>query len=98
MMHDNLEQQDLEQQIVTLDKLMLDIESQRHQLLLRWHLLKSEAKNEWVKIEKSRRQFRAQSNHICHKAKEIPKDMEIAMRAFGEEIKNSYQRIYSSIS
>lgn len=80
-----------------LDKLFSEIEQDRDRLNLQAHLLKADAKDEWDKVEKKWHQFKGNTQHVGHEAKEASKDLLAATQLLGEEIKAGYKRIIGSL-
>jgi hypothetical protein len=80
-----------------LDKLFAEVEQDRDRLKLQAHLFKADAKDEWDKIEKKWHQFKGNTQHVGHEAKEASKGLLAATQLLGEGIKAGYKRIIGSL-
>lgn len=82
----NKSQEDIEQFVAHLKQ-------QRDELIVRIHLGKAEAKQEWEKAEQKWEQLKSRSKVIKKDMQESSKDIKEVVKLLGEEIKHSYQRI-----
>ena len=69
------------------------IAQQRDELLLKMHLAKAEAKDEWAVAEKKWEQVKAKTPLLARESGESVKNLGAAVKLVGEEILHSYDRI-----
>ena len=69
------------------------IAQQRDELLLKMHLAKAEAKDEWAVAEKKWEQVKAKTPQLARESGESVKNLGAAVKLVGEEILHSYDRI-----
>jgi hypothetical protein len=69
------------------------IEQQRDELLLKMHLAKADAKDEWAVAEKKWEQMKAKTPVLARESSESVKEVGAAVKLVGEEILHSYDRI-----
>jgi hypothetical protein len=69
------------------------IEQQRDELLLKMHLAKADAKDEWAVAEKKWEQMKAKTPILANAGSESVKEVGAAVKLVGEEILHSYDRI-----
>ncbi len=80
-----------------VDKIVQKLEQERDELLLKAHLLKADAKDEWVKVEQQYNHFKSQADKIGKEAKASSGDIYAAAKLLGEEVVRSFERIRKSI-
>jgi hypothetical protein len=80
-----------------LDEVLNEVAQDRDELMLKMHLFKAEAKDEWEKTEKKWHHLKGNANHVSHEASEASKDTYAALQLLGQEIINSYKRIVKSL-
>lgn len=76
-----------------VDKLIEQVKQERDEMLVRAHLFKAEAKDEWRKVDKQWEHFKAKSEQVGSEAKNVSGDVAAAAKLLGEEILRSFQRI-----
>lgn len=76
-----------------LESFVRKVEQQRDELLLKIHLAKAEAKDEWGAAEKQWDHFKAKTPSLAKESGESLKDLGAAVRLVGEELLHSYDRI-----
>ncbi len=69
------------------------VAQQRDELLLKMHLAKAEAKDEWAVAEKKWEQMKAKTPALARESGESVKDVGAAVKLVGEELLHSYDRI-----
>ena len=69
------------------------VAQQRDELLLKMHLAKAEAKDEWAVAEKKWEQVKAKTPLLARESGESVKNLGAAVKLVGEEILHSYDRI-----
>ena len=69
------------------------VAQQRDELLLKMHLAKAEAKDEWAMAEKKWEQMKAKTPLLAREGGESVKDLGAAVKLVGEELLHSYDRI-----
>jgi hypothetical protein len=76
-----------------LDTLIHRVQRQRDELVLKMHLAKAEAKDEWAEAEKKWEHLKAKTPDLARESEESLKDLGAAVKLVGEEILHSYERI-----
>ncbi len=76
-----------------LDTLIHKVQRQRDELVLKMHLAKAEAKDEWAEAEKKWEHLKAKTPGLARESGESLKDLGAAVKLVGEEILHSYERI-----
>ncbi|MBW6521377.1 MAG: hypothetical protein K0A99_10300 [Desulfoarculaceae bacterium] len=83
----------MEEERKDVDSFIQKIQQQRDELLLKMHLAKAEAKDEWAVAEKKWGTLKAKTPIIAREGGEGMKDVGAAIKLVGEEILRSYERI-----
>lgn len=76
-----------------MDAFMQKVEQQRDEILLKMHLAKAEAKDEWAVAEKKWEHLKAKTPVLTRESGESIKDLGAAVKLLGEELLHSYERI-----
>lgn len=76
-----------------VESFMQKIQQQRDELLLKIHLAKADAKDEWAEAEKKWEHLKAKTPEITRASGESMKDLGAAVKLVGTEILHSYERI-----
>jgi hypothetical protein len=76
-----------------MESFVQKVEQQRDELLLKMHLAKAEAKDEWAVAEKKWEQMKAKTPVLARESGESVKDLAAAVKLVGEELLHSYDRI-----
>ncbi len=76
-----------------VDTFILKIQQQRDELLLKMHLAKAEAKEEWAETEKKWEHIKSKTPALAQESSASVKDLGAAVKLVGEEILHSYERI-----
>ena len=66
-------------------------------MVVKAHLLKADAKDEWAKMEKQYDHFKAQAEKVGKEAKESSGDIYAAAKLLGEEVMNGFDRVRKSM-
>jgi hypothetical protein len=69
------------------------VQQQRDELLLKMHLAKADAKDEWAVAEKKWEHMKSKTPALAHESGESLKKLGTAVKFVGEEILHSYARI-----
>lgn len=80
-----------------LDKLLQKLEQERDELVVKAHLLKADAKDEWAKVEKQYDHFKAQADKMSKEAKASSGDIYAAAKLLGEEVIRGFERMRKSV-
>lgn len=83
----------MEQEEKEMETFVQKIQQQRDELLLKMHLGKAEAKDEWAVAEKKWQQLKNKSPEVAKASGESMKDLGAAVKLVGQELLNSYARI-----
>ena len=76
-----------------LQKLLDTLATQRDELVVRAHLAKLEAQEEWGELEGKLELLRAKAGQAAEVAGEAAEDVAAAARLLGEEIARGYERL-----
>lgn len=76
-----------------LKKLVDTLATQRDELIVRAHLAKLEAQEEWGELEDKLRELRAKVAQAADVASDAAADVTAAARRLGEEIARGYERL-----
>lgn len=76
-----------------LQKVMDTLATQRDELILKAHLAKLEAREEWRELESKLEQLRGKSGQIADTAGDAAQDIAGAAKLLGEEIAKGYERL-----
>lgn len=76
-----------------LQKVLDSLATQRDELILKAHLAKLEAREEWRELETQLEQLRAKSTRIADTAGDAAQDIAGAAKQLGEEIAKGYERL-----
>ncbi|HRH79533.1 MAG TPA: hypothetical protein PLW81_00640 [Thiobacillaceae bacterium] len=76
-----------------LQKVMDTLATQRDELILKAHLAKLEAREEWRELESKLEQLRGKSSQIADTAGDAAQDIAGAAKLLGEEIAKGYERL-----
>jgi len=76
-----------------ISEIFENLKQQRDELRLQMHLAAAEAKDEWQVLEKKWGSFEGKAKQVSGEAKEVSKDIWLATKALGNEIKEGYDRI-----
>lgn len=80
-----------------VERLYQEIKQERDEMILKAHLFKADAKDEWQKVDKEWEHFKAKSALVGKEAKDASGDLTAAAKLLGEEIVRSFKRIKKSI-
>lgn len=69
------------------------LQQQRDELVLKMHLAKAEAKDEWVAAEKQWELFKAKTSELTKESGEGLKEVGTAFTLVGEELSRTYDRL-----
>lgn len=76
-----------------LKKLLDNLATQRDELIVRAHLAKLEAQEEWGELEGKLELLRAKAGQAAEVAGDTAEDVATAAKLLGEEIARGYQRL-----
>ncbi|MBU0664076.1 MAG: hypothetical protein KJ990_05960 [Proteobacteria bacterium] len=76
-----------------IDAIMQKVAQQRDEIVLKMHLAKAEAKDEWAVAEKKWEHLKTKTPAVAREGGESLKDVGAAVKLVGEELLNSYARI-----
>lgn len=76
-----------------LQKLIDNLATQRDELIVRAHLAKLEAQEEWRELEGKLAQLRAKAGQAAEVAGDAAQDVAAAARLLSEEIARGYERL-----
>lgn len=76
-----------------LQKLVDTLATQRDELIVKAHLGKLEAEDEWRELEGKLAQLRATADRVAATAGEVGRDVAAAGKQLGEEIARGYERL-----
>jgi hypothetical protein len=76
-----------------VEKLVQKVQQQRDELVLKMHLAKAEAKEEWANAEKKWEHLKAKTPGLARESGDSLKDLGAAVKLVGDEILHSYERI-----
>lgn len=76
-----------------LQKLLDNLATQRDELIVRAHLAKLEAQEEWRELEGKLAQLRAKAGQAAEVAGDAAQDVAAAAKLLGEEIARGYERL-----
>ncbi len=76
-----------------VESFVAKIQQQRDELLLKIHLAKADAKDEWVEAEKKWGILKAKTPKVAQAGGESIKEVGAAVKLVGAEILRSYERI-----
>jgi SMC interacting uncharacterized protein involved in chromosome segregation len=76
-----------------LQKLLDTLSTQRDELVVKAHLAKLEAEDEWVELEDKLARLRSTAENVADTAGEAGRDVAAAARLLGEEIARGYDRL-----
>lgn len=76
-----------------VDDFVATLKTERDELMLKMHLAKAEAKDEWDKAEQKWAQLRARGERLGKELKFASGEIAVAAKLLGEEIKEAYARI-----
>ncbi len=83
----------MEQEEKEMETFVQKIQQQRDEILLKIHLGKAEAKDEWAVAEKKWVHLKNKTPALARESGESMKDLGAAVKLVGHEILNSYERI-----
>ena len=76
-----------------LQKLLDTLDTQRDELVVRAHLARLEAQEEWGELEGKLKLLRAKAGQAAEVAVDAAEDVAAAARLLGEEIARGYERL-----
>jgi SMC interacting uncharacterized protein involved in chromosome segregation len=76
-----------------LQRLLERLATQRDELVVRAHLAKLEALEEWAELESKLEALRAKASQAAEVAGDTAEDVAAAARLLGEEIARGYERL-----
>ncbi len=76
-----------------MQKLLDSLATQRDELVLRAHLAKLEAREEWQELEGKLEDLRGKANNAAETAGDAAQDVAAAAKLLGEEIGKGYDRL-----
>ena len=79
------------------DRLVDELETQRDELLLKVHLAKAEAKDEWEELESKWQNLQDRLPEVRNAASESADNIGTALRLVGEEIGKAYKRLRNTL-
>ncbi|MEP1446862.1 MAG: hypothetical protein ABJK37_12185 [Paraglaciecola sp.] len=80
-----------------VDKILEQVKQERDEIVLKAHLLKADARDEWHKVDKQWEHFKSKAGQVGKEAKGASEDVSAAAKLLGEEIMKSFQRIRKSL-
>jgi hypothetical protein len=80
-----------------IEKMFEQVKQERDEIVLKTHLLKADAKDEWHKVDKQWEHFKSKAGQVSKEAKGASGDVSAAANLLGEEIKKSFQRIRKTL-
>jgi hypothetical protein len=80
-----------------IDKILEQVKQERDEILIKAHLFKAEAKDEWAKVDKQWVHLKSQTEQLGKEAKGASGDISAAVSLLGEEIMKSFQRIRKTL-
>lgn len=80
-----------------IERLIEELKQERDEMILKVHLMKADAKDEWQKVDKEWEHFKAKSAAVGREAKDASEDVTAALKLLGEEILQSFIRIKKSL-
>lgn len=76
-----------------MQKVLDNLATQRDELILKAHLAKLEAREEWHELEGKLEQMRSKSTQLASTAGDAAQDVASAAKLLGEEIARGYERL-----
>jgi uncharacterized coiled-coil DUF342 family protein len=76
-----------------IQKILDNLAQQRDELIVKAHLAKLEAMDEWKNVESKLSQLRAKTGPLTDTAKEAAKDIQTAAKQLADEISRGYDKI-----
>ena len=80
-----------------VEKILEQVKQERDEIVLKAHLLKADAKDEWHKVDKQWEHFMSKAGQVGKEAKGASGDVSAAAKLLGEEVMKSFQRIRKSL-
>lgn len=80
-----------------MEKLIEQVKQERDEVLLKAHLFKADAKDEWEKVDKEWVHLKSKAEQVGKEAKGASGDVSAAAKLLGEEVLKSFQRIRRSL-
>lgn len=75
-----------------------ELKTQRDILLLKMHLAKKEAKDEWEELEKKWQYFASRSEQVTEEVQDTAEDVLEDLKDLGEDLQEGYSRIKKLLS
>lgn len=82
---------------IEVEKIVQQVKQERDEMMLKAHLFKAEAKDEWAKVDKEWEHFKSKTEQVGNEAKGASGDLSAAAKLLGEEIIKSFQRIRKTL-
>lgn len=76
-----------------IDELIESIKQIRDEVNLQMHLAKAELREEWDKTEEEYERIKSKASAIQNEVSETSRDVIVATKKLGDEVKNGYDRI-----
>ncbi|WP_339720060.1 hypothetical protein [uncultured Paraglaciecola sp.] len=80
-----------------VEKMLEQAKQERDEIVLKAHLLKADAKDEWQKVDKQWEHFKSKAGQVSKEAKGASEDVSAAAKLLGEELIKSFQRIRKTL-
>ena len=80
-----------------IEKIVEQVKQERDEMILKAHLFKAEAKDEWTKVDKEWEHLKSKSEQVGKEAKGASGDVAAAAKLLGEEIIKSFKRIRKTL-
>ena len=75
-----------------------DLRTQRDELVVKLHLARADARDEWQALEKRWEHLKAKMEVVGHEAGEVAEDVGEAARGVLDELKKGYARLRTLVS
>jgi hypothetical protein len=82
---------------IEIEKIVQQVKQERDEIILKAHLFKAEAKDEWKKVDREWEHFKSKTEQVGKEAKGASGDISAAVKLLGEEIIKSLQRIRKTL-
>lgn len=82
---------------IEVEKIVEQVKQERDEMILKAHLFKADAKDEWAKVDKQLEHLKSKAEQVGKEAKGASGDVTAAVKLLGEEIMKSFQRIRKTL-
>ena len=82
---------------IEIEKIVEQVKQESDEMILKAHLFKAEAKDEWAKVDKEWEHLKSKSEQVGKEAKGASGDVSAAAKLLGEEIIKSFKRIRKTL-